>query len=110
MTQRGTELAPLMATLNMRLDDDLDRRLAREAEIAEQTRSELARAAIAAFLEQRERQRFLDQIARAARERGGRDAVTLAEEALATDNEALDLAERTAAEPRARYRVRRRKR
>lgn len=99
-----------MATLNVRLGDELERRLAREAEIAEQTRSELARTAIAAYLEQRERQRFLDEIARAARARGGRDAVSVAEEALATDNEALALAERTAAEPQAQYRVRRRKR
>jgi predicted transcriptional regulator len=89
-----------MATLNMRLDDELDRQLAREAELAEQTRSELARQAIAAFIAQRERQRFLGEIARAARENGRREAVALAEEALATDNEALRLADHRAAEPK----------
>ena len=100
-----------MATLNMRLDDELDRRLAREAEIADQTRSELARAAIAAFLEQREKDRFLEQIGRAARERGSREALAVAEEALATDNEALELAEGKAVrQPKAAYRARRRKR
>ena len=99
-----------MATLNMRLDDEMDRQLAREAELAKQTRSEMARQAIAAFLAQRERQRFLDEIARAASERDGREAVALAEEALATDNEALRLAEHRAAEPKARYRVRAKKR
>jgi len=99
-----------MATLNMRLDDELDRRLAREAQIADQTRSELARAAIAAFLEQRERQRFLDAIARAARARGDDEALALAEEALAIDNEALELAQGAVREPKARYRVRRKKR
>ncbi len=100
-----------MATLNMRLDEELDRRLAREAGIADQTRSELARAAIAAFLEQRERGRFLDEIARAARERGSREALAAAEEALPADNEALELAEgRAARQPRAAYRARRKRR
>lgn len=100
-----------MATLNMRLDDELERRLAREAEIADRTRSELARAAIAAFLEQRERERFLAEIARAARERGSHEALAIAEEALPTDNEALELAEgRSGRQPRAAYRARRRKR
>jgi hypothetical protein len=94
----------------MRLDDELDRRLAREAELAEQTRSEIARRALEEFLAQRQRQRFLDEIARAASARGARQAVAAAEEALATDNEALALAERGVAEPRARYRARRRKR
>jgi predicted transcriptional regulator len=100
-----------MATLNMRLDDELERRLAREAEIADQTRSELARAAIAAFLEQRERERFLAEIARAARERGGREALAIAEEALPADNEALELAEgRPARQLKATYKVRRKRR
>lgn len=99
-----------MATLNMRLDDELDRQLAREAELAEQTRSELARQAIAAFLAQRERQRFLSEIARAALDRTAGEAVATAEEALPTDNEALRLAERRVAEPKTRYRVRTKKR
>jgi len=99
-----------MATLNIRLDDELDRRLAREAELEEQTRSELARQAIEAYLSQREQQRFESEIARAARVRGTGEAVTLAEEALATGNEALDIAEGTAAQPKARYRLKRKKR
>ena len=99
-----------MATLNMRLDDELDARLSREAQLASQTRSELARQAIAEFLSQRHRQRFLDEIARAARARGGREALKLAEEALATDNEAFDLAERAVAEPKVSYRVKRKRR
>jgi predicted transcriptional regulator len=100
-----------MATLNMRLDDELERRLAHEAAIEDRTRSELARAAIAAFLEQRERDRFLAEIARAAREREGREALAVAEEALPTDNEALELVEgKSARQPKAAYRARRRKR
>ena len=92
-----------MATLNMRLDDELEQRLAREANLGNQTRSELARAAIANYLAQRERQRFQAQILRAARARGDREAVATAEEALYTDNEALELSENIAAEPKARY-------
>jgi predicted transcriptional regulator len=99
-----------MATLNMRLDDELDRRLAREAELAAQTRSELARQAIAAFLAQRERQRFLGAIARAALDHEGHEAVALAEESLVTDNEALRLAERRVAEPKTRYRAKAKRR
>jgi predicted transcriptional regulator len=99
-----------MPTLNMRLDDELDRRLTLEAELVSETRSELARRAIEAYLAQRQRQRFLDKIARAARARGAREALATAEEALPTDNEALALGEQRAAEPRARYRARRRKR
>ena len=99
-----------MATLNLRLDDELDHRLAREAEREDQTRSELARQAIAAYLSQRERQRFQSEIARAARDRGNREAIARAEEALVTGNEALDIAEAAVAEPKARYRVRRKKR
>jgi predicted transcriptional regulator len=95
-----------MATLNMRLDDDLDRRLSQEAERASQTRSELARRAIEAFLSQRQRQRFLDEIARAAR---ARDLVEKPL-ALATDNEALAIGEGRVTERPARYRARRKKR
>ena len=98
-----------MATLNMRLDAELDRRLAREAELEDQTRSELARQAIAAYLSQREQQRFQAEIARAARDRGDTEALALADEALVTDNEALDIAEGVVAEPKARYRVKRKK-
>jgi len=92
-----------MATLNLRLDDELERRLAREANLEHQTRSELARAALETYLAQRERRRFQAEILRAARARGDRKAVATAEEALYTDNEALELSENIAAEPKARY-------
>ena len=94
----------------MRLDEELERQLAREAEREERTRSELAREAIEAFLAQRQRQRFLDEIARAARERGPSETVAAAKESLSADNEALALAEKGVAQPRARYRARRGKR
>lgn len=99
-----------MATLNMRLDDELEQRLAREASLENQTRSELARAAIAEYLEQRERRRFQAQILRAARARGDREAIATAEEALYTDNEALDISGQLAAEPKAAYDARKSRR
>lgn len=95
-----------MATLNMRLDDDLELRLAREASLENQTRSELARTAIASYLALRERSRFQAELLRAARARGDREALASAAEALYTDNEALNLSGRVAAQPRARYRAR----
>lgn len=97
-----------MGTLNVRLDDDLDKKLAKEADLAEMTRSEFARDAIAAFVEQRERQRFLDAIARAARADRS-DALELAEEALPTDNEAFERTEPALHQKRAAYRVKRKK-
>ena len=88
-----------MEALSIRIDEDLDHRLAHEARIAGRTRSGLARDAIAAFLEQRERQRFLDEIARAARADRS-DVLAIAKEAVATDNEALHIAERPQRYPR----------
>ena len=84
----------------MRLDDELDARLSREADRENRTRSELAREALATYLSERERQRFLREIARAASAIEPGDARGVAAEALPLDNEAL-----AAAEPRATYRA-----
>lgn len=92
-----------MATLNIRLDDELERRFAREAGLEKRTRSELARTAIESYLTHCERQRFQAEILRAARARGDREAIAVATEALYTDNEALELTEAVVAEPKARY-------
>ncbi|OGA01901.1 MAG: hypothetical protein A2Z64_04475 [Betaproteobacteria bacterium RIFCSPLOWO2_02_67_12] len=89
-----------MGVLSMRLDDELDQRLSREAERENRTRSELVRDALSAFLSERERQRFLAEIARAARSIDPGDARAVATEALPLDNEALGTAE-----PRATYRA-----
>lgn len=89
-----------MGLLSMRIDDDLEQRLAREADREQRTRSEIVREALTSFLMDRERQRYIDQIARAARELDPGAAQAVAEEALPFDNEALH-----AAEPRAAYRT-----
>ena len=82
-----------MPLVSIRLPDDVEARLAREAARLERSKSELARDAIVDYLERIERDRFLGEIARAARARGDDEALTAAHEALATDNEALTLSE-----------------
>ena len=81
-----------MSLISIRLPDDIDARLAREAERAERSKSEIARDAIVDHLERLERDRFLEEIARASRSRGN-EALDTAEEALRLDNEAVDIAE-----------------
>jgi hypothetical protein len=71
-------------------------------------KSELARDAIVDYLARLERDRFLGEIARAARARGDDEALTAANEALATDNEALAVGEGVQ-ERKAPYRVARKR-
>lgn len=97
-----------MPLVSIRLPDDLEARLSREADRLERSKSELARDAIVAYLERIERDRFFGEIARAARSRGDDEALATAKEALITDNEALTLGE-SVHEPRASYRARKRK-
>lgn len=99
-----------MPLISIRLPEDLDAELSREAQARQRPKSELAREAIVEYLARRERERFLGAIARAARAEGD-DGIALAEEALPFGNEALDLAEgKQVREPRSRYRTRRSKR
>jgi len=94
-----------MRRVSIRLPDDVEIRLAREAARAQRLKSEIARDAIVDYLERLERTRFLDEIARAARARGDAEALEAADEALPIDNEALEASE-AAHEPRAAYRAR----
>lgn len=94
-----------MSILSMRLDEELDRQLAMEAERARKSRSEVVREALAAYLREREQRRFQDEIIRAMRSIDPDEARALSEEALPLDNESLDLAE-----PVARYTVKRKHR
>jgi predicted transcriptional regulator len=82
-----------MPLVSIRLPDDVEARLAREAARLERPKSELARDAIVDYLERIERERFLGEIARAARARGTDEALAAANEALPTDNEALAMGE-----------------
>ena len=89
-----------MGLLNLRIDDDLARRLALEAERERRSRSEIVRDALSSFFRERDRRKFLDEIARAARELAPVEARAIAEEALPLDNEAVH-----AAQPRTAYRA-----
>lgn len=82
-----------MPLVSIRLPDDVEARLAREAARAQRPKSEIARDAIVDYLERLERERFLAEIARAARARGDDEALEVASEALPTDNEALAIGE-----------------
>jgi predicted transcriptional regulator len=99
-----------MGLLSIRLPDDVDARLDRESEALRRPKSELAREAITEFLAGLERQRFIADIARAARARDGEGSLSVAEEGLRGDNEALALTDVPAVhDERAAYRVRGRK-
>lgn len=93
-----------MSLVSIRLPDDVEARLTREAERAQRPKSEIARDAIVDYLERLERERFLVEIARAARARGDDEALEVANEALPTDNEALEIGEGVR-EPRPPYRA-----
>jgi predicted transcriptional regulator len=101
-----------MSIVSIRLSGDIELSLNREAKRTQRAKSEIARDAIAQYLQRQERDRFLAEIARAARARGDSDALDLAAEALPFDNEALERIERVrrVSEPRAKYKVPRNKR
>ena len=83
-----------MRTLSIRLPDGLEQRLDREADTSGSSRSEVARMAIAEYLEERERARFLAEIAEDAdRLKGDPEALAVAEDFLPLENEAMELAE-----------------
>lgn len=87
-----------MATLTLRLPDDLDRQLAALAAQTHQTRSDLARTALEKFLRDQEQERLMAKMVEAARflatnPEARAESLAIAEEFLPLDNEALDLAE-----------------
>jgi len=90
-----------VAAFSLRLPEDLESRLDEEARREGVARSEIARAAIAEFLAQKERQRYLAAFVAEARAAYAdpkirKDALALAEEAVPLDNEGLRVAERGA--------------
>ncbi len=90
----------MMISLSLRLPEDLETKLAQEAEREGCARSDVARQAIADYLVRRERERFMDELVSEMRSMTPAmraENVAMAEEAIATDNEALELAERSTA-------------
>jgi predicted transcriptional regulator len=87
----------IMAAMSLRLSEALDAKLDDEAKRAGLARSELARTAIAEYLTRRERERFVAGFVAEARAAYGDEKIrdearSFAEDALAIDNEAGDLA------------------
>lgn len=87
-----------MPGFSLRLPEDLESRLDEEARREGVARSEVARTAIAEFLERRERQRYLAAFISEAQAAYSnpeirKEALALAEEALPLDNEGLRIAE-----------------
>lgn len=87
-----------MPALSLRLPEELDQRLEDEARLEKLPRSEVVRIAIVEYLAQRERERFMAELVAEARtayadESMRRTALEMAEEGMATSNEALDMAE-----------------
>lgn len=87
-----------MATLTLRLPDNLDRQLTLLAAQTHQNRSELARTALEKFLRDQERKQLMDTLVSEAKaayadESVRREAREIGEDFLPLDNEALDIAE-----------------
>lgn len=87
-----------MATLTLRLPDNLDRQLTLLAAQTHQNRSELARTALEKFVRDQERKQLMDTLVSEAKvayanESVRREAREIAEDFLPLDNEALDIAE-----------------
>jgi metal-responsive CopG/Arc/MetJ family transcriptional regulator len=87
-----------MAGLSLRLPEDLESKLDEEARREGVPRSEIARTAIAEFLERKERERYIGAFVAEARSAYANPetrekAIALAEEALPLDNEGLRIAE-----------------
>lgn len=101
-----------MSLVSIRLPGELESRLASEAERTQRAKSDIAREAIIQYLDRTERERFREEIARASRSSDDGEALTAAEEALPSDNEALSITEGSSvreAAPRYRKRGKRKK-
>ena len=87
-----------MPALSLRLPEDLDHRLEDEARLERLPRSEVVRIAILDYLARREKERFMAELVAEAHtayadEAIRQEALEMAEEGMATGNEALDIAE-----------------
>lgn len=90
-----------MASLSLRLTDDIGQRLAQEAQAEGKSRSEVARAAIAELLDRRERERFMGETVEEMRQAYAdpeirREALEIAEDTIDDGLDALIEEERAA--------------
>ncbi len=77
-----------MSAISLRLPDDFDSRLEEEARLEGKTRSEIARQAIAEFLERREKERFMAELVEEARRAYADPAIR--KEAMEIANDTVD--------------------
>jgi len=94
-----------MSVISLRLPDELEAKLQEEARLTSRPRSEVARDAIVDYLARQERERFLAGLEAAARNlasdpQSNGEALSIADEFLPLENEALALGE-----PSSRYRA-----
>ncbi|HUW97887.1 MAG TPA: ribbon-helix-helix protein, CopG family [Acidiferrobacter sp.] len=87
-----------MAAISIRIPEEIDTRLTEEARLEGLPRSEVVREAITDYLTRRERERFMAELVAEAKAAYNdpelrREALEMAEEAIAASNEALDTAE-----------------
>jgi predicted transcriptional regulator len=87
-----------MATLSLRLPDNLDRQLSALAEQTHLNRSDLARMALEKYLREQAQERQMAEMESAFRflatdPEARAESIAIAEEFLPLDNEALDIAE-----------------
>jgi predicted DNA-binding protein len=82
-----------MSLISLRLPDDLTTLLNREAKASKRSKAEIARAAIADYLNRQERERFMAAYVRSIANRDPAESLAIAEEFLPLENEALALAE-----------------
>ncbi|HET7371370.1 MAG TPA: ribbon-helix-helix protein, CopG family [Gammaproteobacteria bacterium] len=79
--------------LNIRLPEELERKLAEEAEQSRRSRSEIAREALSLYLRAHRRQRYINRLRSAASTLRQAEAIAIAEESLPLDEESLAIAE-----------------
>ncbi len=101
-----------MSVVSLRLPDEVDERLAREAKLANTARAEIARRAIVEYLDRQERERLVATLVAEARAGYGdtdvrREALAAANEFALAESEALDRAEANARAARRRVPTRR---
>lgn len=82
-----------MSNISIRLSEELEQRLAEEAQQVQRPRSDIVRDAIRRYLDEVERQRFMNSILDDARRLSGEETVAVAEESLPFDNEGLAIGE-----------------
>lgn len=87
-----------MSMLNIRLTDQIEQQLSEEALRENRTRSEIARDALAWYLTEIKKKRFMDQLLEEAREGYANETIRqeakeISEEFLPLENETLDIDE-----------------